>query len=56
MRGRTVKKKQRHSDRYMQAVQALGNGQQTYSPIEAIRKVKQTATAKFDEAVDMAVN
>jgi LSU ribosomal protein L1P len=56
MRGRTIKKKQRHSERYMQAVKALGNGQQTYSPIEAIRKAKQTATAKFDEAVDMAVN
>ncbi|MFN7018683.1 MAG: 50S ribosomal protein L1 [Fimbriimonadales bacterium] len=56
MRGRKVAKKQRHSNRYLEAVKALGNGQQTYSPIEAIRKVKQTATAKFDEAVEMAVN
>ena len=39
MRGRTIKKKQRHSERYMQAVKALGNGQQTYSPIEAILNV-----------------
>ncbi len=56
MRGRKIAKKQRHSNRYLEAVKALGNGQQTYSPIEAIRKVKQTATAKFDEAVEMAVN
>lgn len=56
MRGRKIAKKQRHSSRYLEAVKTIGNGQQTYSPIEAIRKVKQTATAKFDEAVDIAVN
>ncbi len=56
MRGRKTTKKQRHSNRYMEAVKTLANGQQAYAPIEAIRKVKQTATAKFDEAVDIAVN
>ncbi|GIV08560.1 MAG: 50S ribosomal protein L1 [Fimbriimonadales bacterium] len=56
MRGRKITKKQRHSNRYWAAVKTLDNGQQTYSPLEAIRKVKQTATAKFDEAVDIAVN
>ncbi|MFN4033655.1 MAG: 50S ribosomal protein L1 [Fimbriimonadales bacterium] len=56
MRGRKTAKKQRHSSRYLDAVKTLTNGQQAHAPIEAIRKVKQTATAKFDEAVDIAVN
>lgn len=56
MRGQKIRKKQRYSNRYLELLKQVQDGEKLYSPQEAIQKVKQTATAKFDEAVDMAVN
>ncbi|GBC93173.1 50S ribosomal protein L1 [bacterium HR15] len=55
MRGRKIAKRQRHSERYLKLLQ-LVDRTRLYSPEEAIRLVKQTASAHFDEAVDIAVN
>lgn len=55
MRGQKKQKKQPHSNRYLSLVQKVEKDA-LYTPLEAIRKVKETATAKFDESVDMAVN
>lgn len=55
MRGQKKPKKQPHSNRYLSLVQKIDKDA-LYTPLEAIRKVKETATAKFDESVDMAVN
>ncbi len=55
MRGQKKQKKQPHSNRYLSLVRNIEKDA-LYTPLEAIRKVKETATAKFDESVDMAVN
>ncbi len=55
MRGRKIAKRQRHSERYLKLLQLIDRAR-LYSPEEAIRLVKQTASTKFDEAVDIAVN
>ncbi|MER3403515.1 MAG: 50S ribosomal protein L1 [Armatimonadota bacterium] len=55
MRGQKKQKKQPHSTRYLSLVKQVDT-QSLYSPLDAIRKAKETATAKFDESIDMAVN
>jgi len=44
----------KHGKRYTTAVAEL-NRQQAYAPEEALRLVKETASAKFDETVDVAI-
>jgi large subunit ribosomal protein L1 len=44
----------KHGKRYRAAVATL-EPQQTYSPEEALRRVKELANAKFNETVDLAV-
>ncbi len=55
MRGRKIAKRQRHSERYLKLL-PLVDSSRFYTPEEAIRLAKQTASARFDEAVDIAVN
>lgn len=55
MRGQKKQKKQPHSNRYLSLVKQVDT-KPLYSPLDAIRKAKETATAKFDESIDMAVN
>jgi len=45
-----------HISKRRKAFLAKVDPRKTYAAIEAINLVKQTATAKFDEAVDVAVN
>lgn len=47
--------KTKHSQRYMVLASKVEKGD-LYPPEEAIRLVKETASTKFDEAVDLAVN
>jgi large subunit ribosomal protein L1 len=51
---KNIRKKQRHSDRYIEAARALAP-ETLYDPAEAIELVKKTASAKFVESVDLAV-
>ena len=44
----------KHGKRYEAAVATLER-EQRYSPEEALRLVKETATAKFDETVEIAI-
>ena len=55
MRGRKIAKRQRHSERYLKLL-SLVDSSRFYAPEEAIQLAKQTASARFDEAVDIAVN
>ncbi len=55
MRGRKTNKKQKHSERYLSVAKQIDKDC-VLPPAEAIQKVKETATAKFDEAVDVAIN
>lgn len=43
-----------HGKRYIEAAKTVGNGD-LRSPVEALELVKQSATAKFDETVDVAI-
>ncbi len=47
-------RKQRHSPRYSEAAKAV-TADTLFDPIQAIELVKQTASAKFKESVDLAV-
>lgn len=48
-------KSAKHSQRY-KALTSKVDKSKVYEPEDAIKTVKETATAKFDEAVDVAVN
>src|SRR4051812_353414 len=45
-----------HGKRYNNLVKKLGTERKEIALAEAVNKVKQTATAKFDESVDIAIN
>jgi hypothetical protein len=45
-----------HISKRRKAFLAKVDPRKTYAAVEAINLVKQTATAKFDEAVDVAIN
>src|SRR2546430_3653258 len=45
-----------HGKRYNNLVKKLGTERKAVAIGEAVNKVKQTATAKFDESVDIAIN
>ena len=44
----------KHSKRYLEALKKIDKSK-AYPLEEAIQKVKETATAKFDETVDIAI-
>ncbi len=44
----------KHGKRYEAAVKTLDR-EQTYSPEEALRRIKESASAKFDETVEVAI-
>ncbi len=44
----------KHGKRYETAVKTLDR-EQTYSPEEALRRIKESASAKFDETVEVAI-
>src|SRR5260370_703924 len=45
-----------HISKRRQAIAKKGDHAKSYPAMEAMKLVKETATAKFDEAVDVAVN
>ena len=45
-----------HVSKRRKAITAKVDPRKSYAALEALNLVKQTATAKFDEAVDVAVN
>ncbi|RMG25521.1 MAG: 50S ribosomal protein L1 [Armatimonadetes bacterium] len=51
---RTQEKKQPHSNRYL-ALREKGDRLTLHEPAEAIRLAKETATAKFDETIEVAI-
>lgn len=51
---RTQNKKKQHSNRY-QELRAKGDRLTLHEPAEAIRAAKESATAKFDETIEIAV-
>ncbi|MEW5884018.1 MAG: 50S ribosomal protein L1 [Armatimonadota bacterium] len=51
---RTQDKKQQHSNRY-QGLRVKGDRLTLHEPAEAIRTAKESATAKFDETIEIAV-
>src|SRR5438309_9365200 len=45
-----------HSTKRRKALAARGDHAKNYPAIDAMKLIEETATAKFDEAVDVAVN